>query len=217
MRERERGSEGQIATALSLSLLLSVFLPLSPPTFHSHSGTFSIYSPFSLYHSISLFFLRSAISLSFALSSSHSPLSFSNFILLAHTHTQPHARKLTHLSCLPSAPQVITSQTHPHEHHINLGFKAHAAKCSETSKHIQATTQVGQLNSICFSAPDGSEGSFQLINNVSSTCIKLNRCLLVIMNVLMGLSDRSGAQTITNSFVLCLFFILCISLLQSPS
>lgn len=39
------------------------------------------------------------------------------------------------------------------------------------------------------------------------------------MNVLMDLSDRSGAQAIGNSFVARLFFLfpLCISLLRSPS
>lgn len=49
------------------------------------------------------------------------------------------------------------------------------------------------------------KGSSRL-NNVSSTCIKLNWWRLVIMNALMDLRDRSGAQAIGNSFVACLFF-----------
>lgn len=131
-------SEGQIATALSLSLLfplslLSVFITI----FHSHLGTLAFNSPFVPPLSpLSLPFPSSSspsfhfsqfCSVIFALS----PL-FSNFILLArilvgrrhtHTHTESHALKLTHLSYHPSVPQVITSQTHPRKHHINLGFK----------------------------------------------------------------------------------------------
>lgn len=89
-----------------------------------------------------------------------------------------------------------------------------------TDKDVQGcTTLAGQLNSICFLAPDGSEGTFQLINNGWSTCIKLNQWLLVIMNVLMDLSDRSGPQTVSDSFVVCMFFpfFSFLSVLQSLS
>lgn len=68
------------------------------------------------------------------------------------------------------------------------------------------TTKADQLNLICFSTPDGSEEWFQLINYGSSTCAKVNWCLLVIMAVLMNLNDTSRAQMITNSLVGCMFF-----------
>lgn len=62
-----------------------------------------------------------------------SPISFSWLACLvchtgAHIHaacTRSHAQELTHthLCRLPSVPQVITSQTHPHKHRINPGFE----------------------------------------------------------------------------------------------
>lgn len=132
-----RESEGQIATALSLSLLfpLSLFLSafitshFSFPLWHV-----SIYSPFvPPLQPLSLHIRllpRPCISLSFAQSSSHSPVSFPIFILLSGilVGTQTHSRvmrahRLTQLSYLPSLPQVITSQTHPHQHRISLAFK----------------------------------------------------------------------------------------------
>lgn len=152
-----RESEGQIATALSLlfplSLLLSAFITshFFFPLWHV-----SVYSPFvsalqplSL-HFPPLFLLRPSISLSFcsvifALSS----LSFLFSILfswlerrLGREHTPRHARRLAHLSTyLPSVPQVITSQTHPHKHHINLGFELTNAQRHKNTYRLQYTSR----------------------------------------------------------------------------
>lgn len=134
---KERESEGQIAAAPSLfSFLYLLSLPpsLSPSTFHSCSSTFA----FVLLSPVSPHLLHPPISLSFfffAPSSSHSPLSFPISFswltcLVCHTHVhiraackRSHAHELTHLCYLPSVPQVITSQTRPHKHHINPAFE----------------------------------------------------------------------------------------------
>lgn len=65
-------------------------------------------------------------------------------------------------------------------------------------------SEQGRLNLIRSLAADGSEGALQLINNGRSAGIKLNQWLLVIMNVLMDVSDRSGPQRAGHSFVFCM-------------
>ena len=243
-----RESEGQIATALSLSLSLSSSLyrssyqPFPPPTFHSHSGTLAFIlppclplQPLSLHFCLPASFHFSPFcSVIFALSPPplSFPILFSWLDILvsathAHTHTHTHARarasarSCTHLSYTSPLCLRWWHQKHAHTSITSIfGFQAHTAKHTDIKIHTGYTTQVGQWNSIRLSAPDGSEESFQLINNLASTCIKLNRCLLVIMNVLMGLSDRSGPQAIGNSFTVCLFcfFLFSLSLrLQGPS
>lgn len=87
-------------------------------------------------------------------------------------------------------------------------------KHRDTKIYIHKLHYTSRLNLICFQAPDGSEERFQLINNVSSTCIKLNRWLLVIMNVLMDLSDRSGSQTIGNSLISLSVFFCCLKVFK---
>lgn len=68
-------------------------------------------------------------------------------------------------------------------------------------------SEQGRPNPIRSLAADGSEGALQLINNGRSTGIKLNQWLLVILNVLMDVSDRSGPQRAGHSFVFC----MCVS------
>lgn len=81
-------------------------------------------------------------------------------------------------------------------------------------------SEQGRPNLIRSLAADGSEGALQLINNGRSAGIKLNQWLLVIMNVLMDVSDRSGPQRAGDSFVFCMCVpppALCFFLTQSPS
>ncbi len=128
--------------------------------------------------------------------------------MLARTQTHWESRAQTHTPVLALLCLRWSHHKHTHTSITSILVSRSSREMHRDIKiHTSYTTQVGQLNSIRFSAPDGSEESFQLINNVSSTCIKLNRCLLVIMNVLMGLSDRSGAQTNGNSFIIILFFL----------
>lgn len=212
----ERESEGQIAIALSSSRslyrsLLSVMLSLSPPTFHSHSGTLTItlpsHLPFSLHQSISSFYILSFLSvLRCHLHTRRSLFQFHSLgWYIGWSHIHRHAHRLTHSPppthhhTHPPGPQVITSQTRPRKYRISLGFEF-----AQTHKHFPDCSTLAtraSLNLICVSAADGSEESFQPINNTSPTCMKLNRWLLVIMNVLTDLSGRSGAQMIGNSSV----------------
>lgn len=197
---KERESEGQIAAAPSLfSFLYLLSMPpsLSPSTFHSRSSTFAfvlLFIPISLILYILLF-----------------PWVF--FFLLRHLHT---LRSLFQFHSLGLHAWFAT-RTCTYVQHVNAVMHMNSHTCARCHKHTHTsitsillssshskmhrdikihrgyTIEGDQLNLICLSAPDGSEEWFQLINNASSTCIKLNRCLLVIMNVLMGLSDRSGA------------------------
>ena len=243
-----RESEGQIATSLSLSLsssslYRSSYQAFPPPTFHSHSGTLAFIlpsvSPPSAFItpfrsplvlpllSVLLRHLRTlpppSVSLSF-------PILFSWLDILVsatHTHTHTHTRTCT-LACAHTwaTPPLRASgdgirNTPTQASHQSLVFRAHTAKHTDIKIHTGYTTQVGQRNSIRLSAPDGSEESFQLINNLASTCIKLNRCLLVIMNVLMGVwvTDPGCRRLVTpppsTSF---LFFLFSQALrLQGPS
>lgn len=207
---KERESEGQIAAAPSLfSFLYLLSLPpsLSPSTFHSRSSTFAfvlLFSPVSLIFYILLF-----------------PWVFFFFFLLRHLHTLrslfqfhslglhawfatrtctyvQHVNAVMHMNSHTCAISLLCLRWSHHKHtHTSITSILLSSSPSKMHRDIKIhrgyTIEGDQLNLICLSAPDGSEEWFQLINNASSTCIKLNRCLLVIMNVLMGLSDRSGA------------------------
>lgn len=206
---KERESEGQIAAAPSLfSFLYLLSLPpsLSPSTFHSRSSTFAfvlLFSPVSLIFYILLFpwvffyFLLRHLHTLRSLFQFHSLGLHAWFATRTCTYVQ-HVNAVMHMNSHTCAISLLCLRWSHHKHtHTSiipiLRSSSHSKMHRDIKIHRGYTIEGDQLNLICLSAPDGSEEWFQLINNASSTCIKLNRCLLVIMNVLMGLSDRSGA------------------------
>lgn len=134
----ESKSEGQIALSLLLPLSLSL---ISLALFITSHFSFplwhvSVYSPLRVSPSafITPFPSTSFPLLSVLLCHLHTLLFFFFFSLPFYslglhigldtqTRAESCAKTHTHLSWLPSVPQVITSQTHPHKHHINLSFK----------------------------------------------------------------------------------------------
>lgn len=171
MEERETASEGQIATALLLSPLPSIrssyqscspyCLPLSTLA-RLHLFSFRVSPPAFItpFHSSSTSFWVLLCHL-------HTGRSLFQFYFLglhiAHTHTHMHTQahvymqyghavmhtQLTHLSCLLSVRKVITSQTHPHKHHFNLGPTPRNAQRHKNIYGLH-TTRADQLNLICF-------------------------------------------------------------------